>query len=43
LGTTLKNQNYSGRYKEQIEVRERLLSFGAEYFVFKFAIQKYKD
>jgi len=28
--------------KEQIEVRECLLSFGAESFVFHFAIQKYK-
>jgi len=26
-----------------IEVRECLLSFGAESFVFQFAIQKYKD
>ena len=32
---------YSGRNEEQIEVRECLLSFGAEYFVFQFAIQKY--
>jgi hypothetical protein len=29
--------------EEQIEVRECLLSVGAEYFVFQFAIQKYKD
>jgi hypothetical protein len=34
---------YSGRNSEQIEVRECLLSFGAESFVFQFAIQKYKD
>jgi len=27
----------------QPEVRECLLSFGAESFVFQFAIQKYKD
>ena len=27
----------------QIEVRECLLSFGAEPFVFQFAIQKFKD
>jgi hypothetical protein len=38
LGTTLKNQN-----SERIEVRQCLLSFGAEYFAFQFAIQKYKD
>jgi hypothetical protein len=31
---------YSGRNKEQIETRECLLSHGAEYFVFQFAIQK---
>jgi hypothetical protein len=34
---------YSGRNEEQIEAREYLLSFGAEYFVFQFAIQKFKD
>jgi len=34
---------YSGRNEEQIEVREYFLSFGAESFVFQFAIQKYKD
>ena len=28
---------------ELIEARECLLSFGAESFVFKFAIQKFKD
>jgi len=28
---------------EQIEVRECLLSFGAEFFVLQFAIQKYKE
>jgi len=27
---------------EKSEVRESLQSFGAEYFVFQFAIQKYK-
>ena len=31
------------RKLEQIEVRECLLSFGAESFVFQFAIQKLKD
>jgi acyl dehydratase len=29
--------------KEQIEVRECLLSFGAETFVFQVAIEKFKD
>jgi len=33
---------YLGRNKEQIEVRECLLLFGAESFVFQFAIQKFK-
>jgi hypothetical protein len=32
-----------GLYYEQIEVRECLLSFGAECFVFQLAVQKYKD
>ena len=31
------------RNSEQIEVRECLLLFGAESFVFQFAIQKFKD
>ena len=44
LGTTLKKLKFnSGRYEEQTDVRECLLSFGAESFVFQFAIQKYKD
>jgi len=30
------------RKKEQIEVRDCLLSFGAESFFFQFAFQKYK-
>jgi hypothetical protein len=34
---------YSGRNKVQIEVRKGLLLFGAEFFVFQFAIQKFKD
>jgi len=38
-----KSKFYSGRNSEQIEVRECLLSFGAESFVLQFAIQKYKD
>jgi len=33
----------TGRNKEQIEVKECLLSFGAESFVFQFDIQKYID
>jgi len=43
LGTTLTNQNvYSGRNKEQIQVRKCLLLFGAESFVFQVPIQKFK-
>jgi len=34
---------YSERNEEQIEVKECLLSFDSESFVFQFAIQKYKD
>jgi len=34
---------YSERISEQIEVRECLLSFGVESFVFQFAIQKFLD
>jgi hypothetical protein len=34
---------YSQRNFEQIEGRECLLSFGAESFVFQFAIHKFKD
>jgi len=34
---------HSGRNKEQTEVGECLLSFGAESFVFQFANQKLKD
>jgi len=40
FGTTIMNEN--SIEEEQIEVRECLLSFGAESFVFQFAIQKYK-
>jgi len=44
LGNKLNESKfYSGSNKEQIEVMECLLSFGAECFVFPFAIQKYKD
>ena len=38
-----KSKFYSGRNQEQIEVRQCVLSLGAESFVFQFAIQKYKD
>jgi hypothetical protein len=34
---------HAGRNEEQIEVRECLLLFGAESFVFQVAIQKLKD
>ena len=36
------NSNQNSSQEEQIEVGECLLSFGAESFVFQFAIQKYK-
>jgi hypothetical protein len=43
-GTTLTNQNsIQEEIKEYMEVRECLLSFGAQSFVFQFAIQKFKD
>jgi len=32
-----------GRNEELIQVRECMLSFGAESFVFQFVTQKYKD
>jgi hypothetical protein len=41
-GKLLYGFSYVG-YCERIAVRECLLSFGAESFVFQFAIQKYKD
>ena len=41
LGTTLTNQNSIN--EEQIEVMDRLLSFGTESFVFQFALRKYTD
>jgi len=43
LNNLNKSKFYSERIYEQLEVRECLLSFGAEYFVFHFAIQKFKD
>jgi hypothetical protein len=38
-----KSQFYSGRNSEQSEFRRCLLSFGAEDFVFEFAIQNVKN
>jgi len=38
-----KSKFYSGRNKEQTEIKECLLSFGAGSFVFQLAIQKFKD
>jgi hypothetical protein len=44
LGTTLTSQNsIQEEIESRFEVRECLLSFVAESFVFQFAIQKYKD
>jgi hypothetical protein len=44
FGNTLNESKfYSGRNEEQIKVRECLLSFCAESFVFQLAIQKFKD
>ena len=44
IGNNLnKSKIYSGRNSEEFEVRECLLSSGAESFVFQFAIQKFKD
>jgi hypothetical protein len=42
LRTTLTSNFYSGRNEEQNEVRECLLSFGVQSFVFRCFIQKYK-
>ena len=43
LGTNLTNQNSIREETEKTEVRKCLLSFGAGFFVFQFAIQKFKD
>jgi len=44
LGATLMNQNsIQEEIKEQVEVRECLLSISAESFVLQFAIKKCKD
>jgi len=42
LGKHNESKFYSGRNQEQIEVKECLLSFGAESFVFQAAIKKYR-
>jgi len=42
LGTTLTNQNSIQEAIKSVLVRECLSSFGAESFVFQFAIQKFK-
>jgi hypothetical protein len=44
LGTTVKDQIYIQEIiKSRLKSRECLLLFGAESFVFQFAIQKFKD
>jgi len=43
LGTTLRNQNSIAEEIKGRQVRECLLSFGAEPFVFLVDIQKFKD
>ena len=44
FGNNFKNPKfYCQRNSEQIEVRKCLLSFGAESFVFQFAVQEIKD
>ena len=43
LGTLTNQNSIQEEIGEQIEVRECLLSFGAESFFFQFAIQKFKD
>jgi hypothetical protein len=43
FGTTRTNRNSIHEEREQIEVGECLLSFGAESFVFQVSNQKHKD
>ena len=44
MGTTLTNKNYiQEEIKSRLKPGECLLLFGAESFVFEFAIQKVKD
>ena len=38
-----KSKFYSGINEEETEVRECLLSYGAESFVFQFVIEKFKN
>jgi len=38
-----KSKFYSGRNKEKTAVKECLLSFGAESFIFQFAVHKFED
>jgi hypothetical protein len=42
LGTTLTDKSIFRKKLEQIEVRDCLLSLGAKYFVYQFALQNYK-
>jgi hypothetical protein len=43
MQTILTNQNSILEETEQMEAGEYFLSFSAEYFVFQFDIEKYKD
>jgi hypothetical protein len=43
LGTVMNQISIHKEIKEHIQVRENLLSFGAESFVFQFSAWKYKD
>jgi hypothetical protein len=44
LGTTLTNQNsIQEEFKTRLKLRKCLLSFGAETFIFQFAIKNFKD
>jgi hypothetical protein len=43
LRTTLTNQNFTHEEIKSRQIREGLLSFRAEYFVFQFTIKKFKD
>jgi hypothetical protein len=43
FGTSLTNQNSIQEEIKSRQIMEYLLSFGAEFFVFQFAMQKYED
>ena len=43
LGTNLNQSSIPEEIKSRLKSRNACLSFGAEFFVFQFAIQKYKD